>query len=119
MLLLIFVIIGVLFALPSVFDHRDNGDMLLFNISCFNPHGFYNDALQCQNFSASNPNIGLIMDHTTALNVFALVYIEYNIYENKIDDFDINQTISFSIDEIGRSHTVNDTFVEDTFSLLS
>ena len=53
---------------------------------CFNPIGFQadNKTLICENFTESNPDLGLIMSYVTHLNQFALLYFDMKISKENL-----------------------------------
>ena len=74
------------YLVPPVTDIRTNENAFDHeNTTCFNPIGFYqNKAIECENFSSSNPTVGLVMSHINDLNLFALLYFSMKIKKENI-----------------------------------
>ena len=76
------------YVVPPVLEHRTNYDAFeeRDDEDCFNPIGFEadNKTIRCENFTTSNPNVGLIMSFVTNLNQFAMLYFDVDIEKKNL-----------------------------------
>ena len=76
------------YIVPHVLEDRTNYEAFeeRDDVDCFNPIGFEADnrTIRCENFTTSNPNVGLIMSFVTNLNQFAMLYFDVDIAKKNL-----------------------------------